>query len=84
MNFYQISNVDGLASTKIRITAIPDSYDIIPVRNQILELDLVNTKISAIVDAITSTGQGYTTATTSTGSTTTVTAASSTASSSAY
>ena len=84
MNFLSISNVDGLASTKIRITAIPDSYDIIPVRNQILELDLVNTKISATVDAISSTGQGYTTTTTNTGTTTTVTAASSTPSSSAY
>ncbi len=89
MNFLSVSNVDGVSSTRVRITAIPDSYDIIPVRNQILELDLVNTKISAGVDAITSTGQGYTTTTTTTPegtttTTTTVSTASSTPSSSAY
>ena len=64
MNFLSVSNVDGASSTRVRLTAIPDSYDVIPVRNQILELDLVNTKITAGVDAITSTGQGYTTTTT--------------------
>ena len=46
MNFLSVSNVDGVSSTRVRITVIPDSYDIIPVRNQILELDLVNTKIT--------------------------------------
>ena len=84
MNFLSVSNVDGVTSTRVRITAIPDSYDIIPVRNQILELDLVNTRIAASVDALTSTGQGYTTTTTNTGSTTTVTTSSSTPTSSAY
>ena len=85
INMLSVSNVDGLASTQIRITAIPNSLDVVPVRNQILELDLVNTRISASVDATTSTGVGYTTSTDSTGTTTTtVTTAPSTASSSAY
>ena len=85
ISILSVSNVDGLASTQIRMTAIPNSYDVIPVRNQILELDLVNTRISASVDATASTGVGYTTSTDSTGTTTTtVTTASSTASSSAY
>ena len=88
MNFLSVSNVDGASSTRVRLTAIPDSYDVIPVRNQILELDLVNTKITAGVDAITSTGQGYTTTTTTsegvTTTTTEVSTASSTPSSSAY
>ena len=88
MNFLSVSNVDGTSSTRVRITAIPDSYDVIPVRNQILEIDLVNTKITAGVDAITSTGQGYTTTTTTsegvTTTTTSVSTASSTPSSSAY
>ena len=89
MNFLSISNVDNLSSTKIRITAIPDSYDIVPVRNQIIELDLINTKITAGVDATTSTGQGYTTTTTTTTAgvtetTTTVSTPTSTPSSSAY
>ena len=85
INISSVSNVDGLTSKQIRITAIPDSYDIIPVRNQILELDLVNTRISASVDATASTGVGYTTSTDTAGNTRTiVTTASSTASSSAY
>ena len=33
-----VGNVDNVSSTQIRITAIPDSYDIVPVRNQILEI----------------------------------------------
>ena len=28
-----ISNVDGVVSTQIRVTVIPNSYDVIPVRN---------------------------------------------------
>ena len=89
MNFAAVSNVDGSVSKRIRMTAIPDSYDIVPVRNQILELDLVNTKITAGVDATTSTGQGYTTTTTTTSTgatttTTTVATTTSTPSSSAY
>ena len=47
-----ISNVDGLSSTKIRITGIPDSKDIVPVRNQILELDMVNIKVTGEIDTI--------------------------------
>ena len=89
MNFAAVSNVDGSVSKRVRMTAIPDSYDIVPVRNQILELDLVNTKITAGVDATTSTGQGYTTTTTTTSTgatttTTTVATTTSTPSSSAY
>ena len=48
MNFISVSNVDGNTSNQIRVTAVPNSYDIIPVRNQILELDLVNTNKSQI------------------------------------
>jgi len=84
MNFISVSNVDGNTSNQIRVTVVPNSYDIIPVRNQVLQLDLVNTTINATVDAITSTGIGYTTTTTDGVSTTTVSTAASTASSSAY
>ncbi len=45
----QISNVDGAVSGKIRVTAIPNSNDIIPVRNQILELDTTNTTVTGSV-----------------------------------
>ena len=41
-----------MASTQIRITAIPDSKDIVPVRNQLLEIDFTNTSISGEVDSV--------------------------------
>ena len=47
-----ISNVDGVASTSIRFTVVPDSKDIVPLRNQILEIDFTNSKISGEVDTI--------------------------------
>jgi hypothetical protein len=34
------------------MTAIPSSKDIIPVRNQILELDMVNLSINGTIDSI--------------------------------
>ena len=45
-----MEDVDGQSSTTIRFTAIPDSKDIIPVRNQVLEIDFVNTTVSGVVD----------------------------------
>jgi hypothetical protein len=79
-----VSNVDGESSTKIRITAIPKSNDVVPVRNQILEIDLVNTTTGGNVDAQATTGKGYTVTSTGTTTTTTVTTPSSTPTSSAY
>ena len=88
-------NVDGRASTQFRITVLPDSNDIIPVRNQLLEIDTVNTTVVGSVDATATTGRGYTVTTTggasggattgsTTSTTTTVSTSSSTASSSSY
>ena len=79
-----VSDVDGVSSTQIRITAIPKSNDIIPVRNQILEIDLINTTTGGNVDAQATTGVGYTVTSSGTTSTTTVTTPSSTPTSSAY
>jgi hypothetical protein len=79
-----VSDVDGTSSTQIRITAIPKSNDVIPVRNQILEIDLVNTTTGGTVDAQATTGVGYTVTSSGTTSTTTVSTPSSTPSSSAY
>jgi len=79
-----VSNVDGASSTQIRITVIPKSNDVIPVRNQILEIDLVNTVTGGNVDAQATTGVGYTVTSTGTTSTTTVTTPSSTPTSTAY
>ena len=80
-----VGSVDGATSSQIRITALPNSNDIVPVRNQILEIDFTNSTITSSVDATATTGKGYTTTTTSTGTTTTtVSTTTSTPSSSAY
>ena len=51
-NITSISNVDGAASTQIRVFALPSSNDIVPVRNQVLEIDTANSTISGSVDEI--------------------------------
>ncbi|SVA03480.1 uncharacterized protein METZ01_LOCUS56334 [marine metagenome] len=79
-----VLDVDGASSTRIRITAIPSSNDIVPVRNQVLEIDEVNTVIKGTVDQISTSGVGYTTTTTAGISTTTVSTTSSTPTRSAY
>ena len=84
-----VGEVDSSSSSQIRVTVIPNSYDVTPVRNQILEIDLTNTSVTAGVDATATTGVGYTTTTSTaaggtTTTTTTVTSTSSTPSSSAY
>ena len=52
LNITEISNIDGIASTKIRLIVKPESNDIIAVRNQVLEIDLGNSIINANVDTI--------------------------------
>ena len=47
-----VSNVDDNVSTAIRLTAIPASNDIVGKRNQIVEIDLVNTSVSGGQDTI--------------------------------
>ena len=79
-----ISNVDGATSTQIRVTAIPSSSDIVPVRNQILEIDLVNSTVTGQIDNTTTTGVGYTTTTSGTASTTSVNTTTSYPTSSGY
>ena len=51
-NITSISNVDGATSTIIRVFAIPNSNDIVPVRNQILEIDTANSTVGGEVDAV--------------------------------
>ena len=64
-NITSISNVDGAASTKIRVTVQPDSNDIVPVRNQVLSIDTANSSFTGDIDEIESgssqAGTGYTT-----------------------
>jgi hypothetical protein len=79
-----VSDVDGATSTQIRFTAIPDSNDIVPVRNQILEIDEVNGTVLGRVDSAATSGVGYTTTTVGGVTTTTVSTTSSDPTSSAY
>ena len=51
-NITSISNVDGATSTIIRVFAIPSSNDIVPVRNQVLQIDTANSTINGEVDAV--------------------------------
>jgi len=51
-NITSISNVDGAASTRIRVFAIPNSNDIAPVRNQVLEIDTSNSTITGNIDTV--------------------------------
>ena len=51
-NITSISNVDGATSTIIRVFAIPSSNDIVPVRNQILQIDTSNSTVGGEVDAV--------------------------------
>ena len=53
-NITSISNVDGVVSSRIRITTIPNSNDIVPVRNQTLEIDTLNSTVNGAVDTIVS------------------------------
>ncbi len=60
-----ISNIDGSASTVVRVFVIPNSNDIVPVRNQVLQIDTANSTVTGEVDAIESgssqAGTSYTT-----------------------
>ena len=79
-----VADVDGSTSTRFRLTVIPNSNDIIPVRNQLLEIDTTNTSVLGSVDATATTGKGYTVSTTGTSTTTKVSTSSSTAKTSSY
>jgi len=59
-----VGNVDGASSTDVRLTVIPNSVDIVPVRNQLIQIDETNTTVTVTADDYdTTTGIGYTTAT---------------------
>ena len=65
LNIASISNIRGSASTVIELTVNPRSNDVIPVRDQILEIDVANSSISVETDSFASgTSDGGTTYTT--------------------
>jgi hypothetical protein len=65
LNITSIENIRGDVSTFIEITVVPKSNDIVPVRDQTLEIDLTNSSITVEVDAFVAgssdAGIGYTT-----------------------
>tara|TARA_A100001011_G_scaffold123536_1_gene130401 strand:- start:452 stop:2377 length:1926 start_codon:yes stop_codon:yes gene_type:complete len=73
LNIASVSNVDGATSTQIRLIVTPSGNDIVPVRNQLLEIDFTNSTITAQTDTATVSGSATTTTSTGTSTTTTVT-----------
>ena len=58
-----VGDIDGATSTDVRLTIIPNSVDTIPVRNQLLAIDEVNSTVTVSADTFSTTsGIGYTAA----------------------
>jgi len=47
-----ISDVGGSTATKIRLTIVPNANDIVALRNQILEIDVANSTVTADIDNV--------------------------------
>jgi len=47
-----ISDVGGSTATKIRLTVVPNANDIVALRNQILEIDVANSTVTAGIDNV--------------------------------
>ena len=64
LNVASVSNIRGAASTVIEITVTPNSNDVIPVRDQIVEIDVANSLITVEEDSFVGgsaeAGVGYT------------------------
>ncbi len=64
LHISEVSDVDGSTSTAVRLTIVPNSIDIKPVRNQVIEIDETNTTTTVTADDFdTTSGIGYTTTT---------------------
>ena len=65
LNIASISNIRGTTSTVIELTVTPNSNDVVPVRDQIVELDIANSTINVTADSFVGgsadAGVGYTT-----------------------
>ena len=53
-NIASVENYDGSTQTYVRLTVIPNSNDIVPVRNQVLEIDTTNMTVTGAADSIAS------------------------------
>ena len=65
LNVASISNIRGSTSTIVELTVTPNSNDVVPVRDQIVELDIANSTITVTADTFVGgsadAGVGYTT-----------------------
>ena len=65
LNVSNIENVRGAASTVVEITVKPNSNDIVPIRNQVLDIDVANSSVTVEADTLvggsSNAGIGYTT-----------------------
>ena len=65
LSVLSVENIRGAASTKIELTVVPSSNDVVPVRDQILEIDTANSSITVSADTFVGgsadAGVGYTT-----------------------
>ena len=65
LNVSNIENIRGAASTVIEVTVKPDSNDIVPIRNQVLDIDVANSSVTVESDTLVggsaNAGIGYTT-----------------------
>jgi hypothetical protein len=65
LNVSNIENIRGAASTVIEVTVKPNSNDLVPIRNQILEIDVANSSVTVEADTLVggsaNAGIGYTT-----------------------
>ena len=52
LNVSNIENIRGAASTVIEVMVKPNSNDLIPIRNQILEIDVANSSITVEADTL--------------------------------
>ena len=65
LNIASISNIRGATSTVVELTVTPNSNDVVPVRDQIVEIDIANSTINVTADTFiggsADAGVGYTT-----------------------
>jgi len=65
LNIASITNIGGAASTIVQLTVTPNSNDVVPVRDQIVEIDVANSSITVTADSFVGgsaeAGVGYTT-----------------------
>ena len=65
LDIASISNIRGSISDKVEITVSPSSNDVVPVRDQILEIDIENSIVNVSEDTFvggsSEAGVGYTT-----------------------